>query len=149
MLSALELENFKGIGARQRIEFATPGSIERFDRDLFQFPFPDIDDHVESAWIELTVRFRTTPTFRGPLVDRAVIGVNKATEPLVWLEMGASLREGEPLMARVNLGHPLIAKEAIEITSAWEQAAVPEDAVRRFLAAEGAGFGLSSGQLMN
>src|SRR6266446_6309866 len=38
------------------------------------------------------------------------------TEPLVWLETGASLREGEPLFARVNLGHPLIAKEAVVIS---------------------------------
>jgi hypothetical protein len=155
--SVLELGGFARLVHRHedtraivlRVEFATPGSIERFDRDLFQFPFADIDDHVESAWVELTVRFRTTPTFRGPLVERAVIGVNKDTEPLVWLETGASLREGEPLLARVNLGHPLISKEALEITSAWEQAAVPEDAVRRFLATEGAGFGLSSGQLVD
>jgi AAA ATPase domain/AAA domain, putative AbiEii toxin, Type IV TA system len=154
--SVLELGGFARLVHRHedtraiilRVEFATPGSIERFDRDSFH-PFADVDDQVESAWVELTVRFRTTPTFRGPLVERAVIGVNKDTEPLVWLETGASLREGEPLLARVNLGHSLISTEALDITSAWEQAAVPEDAVRRFLSAEGAGFGLSSGQLMD
>jgi hypothetical protein len=97
-----------------RAEFATPGSLERFGRDLSNFPFPDLDDEVESAWLELTIRFRTSPIFRGSLVERAVIGVNGDEEPLVWLEAGASLREGEPLQVRVNLGHPLLAKETRE-----------------------------------
>jgi hypothetical protein len=94
-----------------RAEFETPGSLERFGRDLADFPFPDLDDQVESAWLELTVRFRRTPTFRGPVVDRAVIGVNGDTTPLVSLDIGTSLREGDPLQARINLGHPLLATE--------------------------------------
>src|SRR5215813_13367469 len=43
-----------------RAEFATPGGLERFGRDLNDFPFPDLDDQVESAWLELTIRFRTS-----------------------------------------------------------------------------------------
>src|ERR1051325_10385698 len=39
-----------------RAEFETPGSIERFERDLFEFPFPDLDDQIESAWLELSIR---------------------------------------------------------------------------------------------
>lgn len=130
-----------------RAEFATPGSLERFGRDLTNFPFPDLDDEVESAWLELTIRFRTSPTFRGPLVERAVIGVNGDEEPLVWIETGASLRDGEPLQVRVNLGHTLLAKgtredmvtEAdgkqrlvalphapAEVTESWEQIAMAE-----------------------
>jgi len=92
-----------------RAEFATPGGLERFGRDLTNFPFPDLDDDVESAWLELTIRMRTTPTFRGPIVEQAVIGVNGEAEPLVWLEVGTTLREGEPIEVRVNLGHPLLA----------------------------------------
>ena len=52
-----------------RAEFATPGGLERFGRDLADFPFPDLDDEVESAWLELTIRFRISATFRGPLLD--------------------------------------------------------------------------------
>lgn len=51
-----------------RVEYATPGSLERFGRDLVGFPFPGLDDAVESAWLELTVRRRATATFCGPLV---------------------------------------------------------------------------------
>lgn len=114
-----------------RAEFATPGGLERFGRDLTDFPFPDLDDEVESAWLELTIRFRMEPTFRGPLVERAVIGINGSAEPLVWLETGASLREGEPLQARVNLVHPLLATETrgpsdALVTEMWKQIAIPD-----------------------
>lgn len=152
-----------------RAEFATPGGLERFGRDLTDFPFPDLDDEVDSAWLELTIRFRTTPAFRGPLLDRALIGVNGDTEPLVWLETGASLREGEPIHARVNLGHPLLATEVgefpgvlvteadgmqrpqtarhapEEVTEAWEQIAVPEEVLHGSLEGGGGGYGGGSG----
>lgn len=134
-----------------RVEFETPGGLERFGRDLTDFPFPDLDDEVESAWLELTIRFRTMSSFRGSVVERAVIGVNGHPEPLVWVEIGTTLREGEPLHARVNLGHPLLATESRElsdasavdvdgthrplvakhapalVTEAWEQIAIPEE----------------------
>lgn len=238
MLTSLEIENFKGIGARQRIdfapltllfgansagkssilqalvylheliergsadvdrtelgghtlelggfarlvhqhdttrgivlcaEFATPGGLERFGRDLSDFSFPDLDDEVESAWLELTIEHRTTTAFRGPIVSQVRIGVNGHAEPLVWLEIGATMREGEPLHARVNLGHPLLATETRElpsgyateadgtrrpltakhapadVTEAWEQIAIPEKDVHRELAAEGGGYGGGSG----
>jgi hypothetical protein len=152
-----------------RAEFATPGGLERFGRDLADFPFPDLEDEVDSAWLELTIRFRTTPTFRGPLVERAVIGVNGDSEPLVWIETGASLREGESLQARVNLGHPLLATATrelpgavitaadgteqpvtarhapAEVTEEWEQIAVPEKVLHRMMEAEGGGYGGGDG----
>jgi hypothetical protein len=141
-----------------RAEFATPGGLERFGRDLTDFPFPDLDDEVESAWLELTIRFITTAIFRGPIVERAVFGVNGDSEPLVWLEVGATLREGEPLHARVNMGHPLLADTLGErqrtlvphwahadVTDSWEQIAIPEEALRRSLEAEGGGYGGGSG----
>lgn len=152
-----------------RAEFATPGGLERFGRDLTDFPFPDLDDEVESAWIELNIEHRTTTAFRGPIVSQVRIGVNGDSEPLVWLEVGATMREGEPLHARVNLGHPLLAIEtrelpggyAIEadgtrrplaakhapadITEAWEQIAIPEEELHRELEAEGGGYGGGSG----
>jgi hypothetical protein len=175
--SVLELGGFARLVHRHevnraivlRAEFATSDSLERFGRDLTDFPFPDLDDEVETAWLELTVRFRTSPTFRGPLVERAVIGVNGDSEPLVWLEVGTSLREGEPLQVRVNLGHPLLATETrelpgvvamkadgtqrpltvvhapAEVTEAWEAIAVAEEALHRELEAEGGGSGAGAG----
>ena len=123
-----------------RAEFGTPAGLERFGRDLTDFPFPDLDDDVESAWLELTVRFRTTSNFRGPIVERAVFGVNGDPEPLVWLEVGATLRDGEPLHARVNMGHRLLAaaggerQQSLvphwahpEVTEAWVSVAIPQD----------------------
>ncbi|RKI05072.1 AAA family ATPase [Corallococcus sp. AB038B] len=152
-----------------RAEFATPGGLERFGRDLTDFPFPDLDDEVESAWLELTVQHRATTTFRGPIVNKVRIGVNGDAEPLVWLEVGATMREGEPLHARVNLGHPLLATETrerpggyaidadgterpftaqhapAEVTEAWEQIAIPEEELHRELEAEGIGYGGGAG----
>ena len=146
-----------------RVEFATPGGLERFGRDLSDFPFPDLDDEVESAWLELTIRFRTTPTFHGPIVERAVIGVNGDPEPLVWIEIGTTLREGEPLHARVNMGHRLLASASgdrqqtlvphwahPEIIEAWEQIAIPQEGAVSgetggYGGGSGAGAGLSDG----
>jgi hypothetical protein len=137
-----------------RAEFATPGGLERFGRDLTDFPFPDLDDEVESAWLELTIGFLTTATFRGPIVKSAVFGVNGDSEPLVWLEVGATLREGEPLHARINMGHRLLADTHGEqqqtliphwahtdVTENWEQIAIPEEMLHRALEAEGSGYG--------
>ncbi|ATB26891.1 AAA family ATPase [Melittangium boletus] len=92
-----------------RAEFATPGALERFGRDLSDFPFPDLDDLIETAWLELEVRYRRTPTFRGPIIDRVTIGANEISEPLVRMENGESLRAGEPLYVQVNFGHPVVA----------------------------------------
>ncbi|NNC15539.1 AAA family ATPase [Corallococcus exiguus] len=92
-----------------RAEFATPGVLERFGRDLSEFPFPDLDDLIETAWLELEVRYRRTPTFRGPIIDRVTIGANGIAEPLIQISNGDSLRAGEPLYVQVNLGHPAVA----------------------------------------
>jgi hypothetical protein len=155
-----------------RAEFDTPGGLERFGRDLTDFPFPDLDDEVESAWLELTIEHRTTNTFRGPIVSGVRIGVNSDPEPLVWLEVGTTMREGEPLHARVNLGHPLLAIETREqpdcdvidpdgsqlpittkrvpadVIEAWEQIAIPEKQLHRDLEMEGDGSGLGDGRLL-
>src|SRR5262249_21709256 len=56
--SVLELGGFARLVHRHdvervitlRAEFATPQSLERFDRDLSSFPFQDLDDEAESAW---------------------------------------------------------------------------------------------------
>lgn len=138
-----------------RVEFATPGGLERFGRDLSDFPFPDLEDEVETAWIELNIRFLTAASFRGPIVDRVVLGVNGDSEPLVWLEVGATLRDGEPLHARVNMGHPVLASAVgdhqrtliphwahSEVTEAWEAIALPQDGTGD---GTGGGYGSSSG----
>jgi hypothetical protein len=113
-----------------RVEFTTPGSLERFGRDPADCPFPDLDDEIESAWLELVVRFRTTRAFKGPLVERAVVGTGGNQEPLVWLETGTTLRDGEPLNIRVNLGHPVlrtIRAEFENLDEAWADIAQPTE----------------------
>lgn len=152
-----------------RAEFAAFDNLERLGRDLNGFPFPDLEDDIDSAWIELTMAFRTAATFRGAVVDRATIGVNGDREPLVWLELGPSLREGKLLHARINLGHALLATEArehqdaiitetdgmsrsvrtfhapAEVTEEWEKIAIPEEVLHRVLDGDGYGGGTGAG----
>jgi ABC-type ATPase involved in cell division len=109
-----------------RAEFATPGGLERFGRDLADFPFPDLDDDIESAWLELTIQHRTAAGFQGAMVERVAVGVNGDREPVVWIETPGSLREGEPLYCRINMGHPLIAEAAQDVADAWLSLSVPE-----------------------
>jgi len=210
MLNALELENFKGVAARQRVEFApltllfgansagkssvlqalvylhellergeadvdrtylggdvlelggfsrlvhrhdaartivlraefqTPGSLNRSSRDLAGFPFPDLDDDVDGAWLELFIQHRATPHHRGPLLAKVRLGVGSDPEPLLWLELGTSLRDGEPLFARINLGHPAIAEAAHDITDTWQKVALSESAQRSLFERDGSGYG--------
>jgi hypothetical protein len=112
-------------------EFATPGGLERFGRDLSDFPFPDLDDSIERASLELVVRYRRTATYRGAVVDRVTIGVNGMAEPLARIENGESLRAGEPLYVEINFAHPVIATlrtthpdlwSALEAGDPWEGA---------------------------
>ncbi|MCX4246618.1 AAA family ATPase [Paraliomyxa miuraensis] len=132
--STLELGGFDRLVHRHethrsivlRAEFTTPRSLERFGRNLDRFPFPNLDDDLGAAWLELTIRKRTTAAFHGPLIDRAVIGVVGSPVPLVWLETGATLRAHEPLRARINLGHPILAHAGPEVAEAWSALALPE-----------------------
>lgn len=195
MLTTLELENFKGISARQRIDFApitllfgrnsagkstvmhallylhelvhhgtadvdrtelggatlelggfarlvhkhdnaraiviraafpTSGSLDRFGRAAGEIPFPELDDQTDHAWIEFTVRVRETDAFRGPILDQLVIGVGALdTVPLLWVEAGHSLRDGEALRARVNMAHPLLGEAGPEFAATWAEIALP------------------------
>ena len=129
--SVLELGGFARLVHRHdanssiklRIEFTTPAPLERFGRDLTEFPFPDFDDDVGRAWLELTLSLRMSGTARIPVVERANIGVVGEEDPLVWLELGPSLREGEPILARVDLAHRILPTDG-ELASAWEEVAV-------------------------
>lgn len=195
MLTALELENFKGISARQRIEFApltllfgansagkstilqallylheliqgghadvdrtelggavlelggfrrlvhrhevdraivvraefsTPGGLERFERDLSRFPFPDLDDEIEHVWLELTARSRLVSGVRRPVIDRAAIGTANVREPLVELQYGATGRPADPLDVTINLEHPLLSAAADDpLVESWGTVAAP------------------------
>lgn len=133
-----------------RVGFATPAGLERFDRDLGEVPFADLEDEIDAAWLEVTIRLRATGPTRGAVLERAVIGVNDIAEPLLWLELGPSLRGGDPMYARVNLGHPLLASDerdfvgatqadgtpissshaSAEVTEAWMSIAVPDEVLR-------------------
>lgn len=102
-----------------RAEFDTPGSLNRFGRDISSFPLPDLDDEFKAAWIELELASASLPGFAGPLVRSVKIGAAGEATPLLWLELGVSLREGDPLYARVNMQHPLIAGVAEHLLEDW------------------------------
>ena len=129
--SVLELGGFARLVHRHemdraivlRAEFATPGGLDHFGRDLPDFPFPDLEDEVESAWIEIKIRHRTTSTYHGPVIETAKIGVNGITQPLVVLSVDATMRKGEPVEATIDLGHPIIAAVADQIQESWCSAA--------------------------
>ena len=122
-----------------RVEFATPASLELFGRDLTDFPYPDLDDEIESAWMELTIQHRIATAFQGAMIERAAIGVVGNAEPLVWLETVGALREGEPLYCRINLGHELVAARAAELGDAWTALSVPEPIWHRAAEADSEG----------
>lgn len=134
--SVIELGGFAGLVHGRdrtrtmtlRADFDVRGSLDQFRHTGPGFPFPDLDDQITSAWVELTIRMRTTAGFHGPIVDRVAIGAGSSLDPLVCLETGASLRDGEPLFARIDLQHPLLAHAAVEVAEAWATIAVPDSA---------------------
>jgi hypothetical protein len=125
-----------------RVEFDTPGTLNRLGRDLGSYPFPDFDDDIDRAWVELKAGHRTA--VRGALIEAVTIGVGE--EPLVWIALGATLREAEPLLVQVNLGHPLLGDSGRDVAPAWEAFAV--DVTGRGMG-DGSGFGMGAGGLMN
>lgn len=131
--SVLELGGFARLVHRHetgrsivlRAEFTAPMSLERLGRDMQDFAFPDLDDQLEGAWLELKVAFRNNAAFRGPLVEKVVVGCAGDPDPLVQLRLGDSLREGEPLKVDVNLGHRLLLGD---VASEWSDLAIPGEA---------------------
>jgi hypothetical protein len=132
--SVLELGGFARLVHRHEIEraivlraeFATPGGLERFGRDLTDFPFPDFDDEVRSAWIELAVTHRAENAYIGPMVESMTLGIGGHAQPLVWIDTVGNLRPGDPLYLRVNLAHPTIRAAGLEVQSSWAEVSVPE-----------------------
>lgn len=129
-----------------RVGFATSGGLNRWLRNLEGGFLADLEDSVTHAWLELCVEKRNTTMHAGPQLARAMVGVGDDPEPLVWLETGATLRDGEPLLARVNLGHDafrrhLAPDEHDALTQRWLEVAVADSARRRMFEDEGGGFG--------
>ena len=108
-----------------KAEFPTPGTLERFGRAAEEV-VADLDDAVETAWVELLMRERVATGYQGPVVDRVVIGIGSDPQPLVWLELGETLREGEPLLARINLGHPVLGESGPNLAEHWSAIAIAE-----------------------
>lgn len=107
-----------------RAEFLTPGELSRSSRNLDGFPFSDLDDEIEAAWIEVSIQHRSNRNHRGPVVARVRIGVGRDPEPLVWLDLGPLCRPNEPLYVRVNLGHPVLGEGGREVAGLWEEVAL-------------------------
>ena len=75
------------------------------------------------------------------MLTKAWLGIGDSRDPLLWLDLGTSLRDGEPLYVRINLGHPAIAGRAYEIEDAWERVALSESIQQSLFEREGAGHG--------
>ncbi|MCA9678711.1 MAG: AAA family ATPase [Myxococcales bacterium] len=102
-----------------RAEFLTPGSLNRTERSLDGYLFQDLDDDIDRAWIEVRLQDRTTTHHAGPLVSRVDFGIGGSREPLLWLEVGNSLRDGEPLSVSVNIEHSALLAIHLDVESAW------------------------------
>ncbi len=124
---------------RIRVEIDTTASLNRLGRDLDVFPFPDLDDAITTAWLELRAAHRQG----WALIESVTIG--SGDEPLVWIELGRTLRDGEPLLAQVNMGHPALGDRGRELGDMWEEAAL--DASGRGFG-DGSGFGMGRGGLL-
>jgi hypothetical protein len=109
-----------------RADFATPGSLERFDRDLTDFPFPDLDDDIETAWVEIKVVQRPEYQPLAAVIETFKVGVGGHEAPLVIVDLIGPLRSGEPAYARVNLAHPILGGAGLELRPLWREVSVPE-----------------------
>jgi len=89
-----------------RVEFDTPGSLNVFERKL-PGAIDDIDDRVDAAWLELQVAAMDASI---PLVDCVLVGTHDDPSPVLELRAvrPGPLREGDPILATLNLAHPLL-----------------------------------------
>jgi len=110
-----------------RVTFDTPLSLNCFGRDLAGFPFRNLDDEVESAWIEARVRWLDAPGGGAPFVSELLIGIPGAPDPIVRLWISQTPREGDPLHAAINLGHPLLTADAEAKAAFFEGMPVAEE----------------------
>jgi hypothetical protein len=118
-------ESHRAIGLRA--EFATPGHLDRFGRDLEEdFPFPSLDDDFDGAWVELRAAVRRDLTPSPAVVEWLLIGVRGHDQPLAILDLVGQLRDGEPLYFRVNLAHPILGAAGLECLDAWRAISVTE-----------------------
>lgn len=115
---------------RFRLEFRTGASLNRSDRNLEAVSFADLDDSVQTAWLELAVEHRSTTVHDGPLLAHAQVGFGDEPAPVAWLEVGPTLRDAEPMYVRINAAHPALVALDSSLPERWASVAVPEQVVR-------------------
>ncbi|MBK8997354.1 MAG: DUF3696 domain-containing protein [Myxococcales bacterium] len=111
-----------------RVEFDTPGSLNVFARKLPD-PFEDIDDRVDTAWLELQVSaVEGTP----PAVHGVLVGTRDDRRPALELRAvrPGSLREGDPILATLDLTHPLLSSCEDFVVEKLSDGAYDQDAGR-------------------
>lgn len=109
---------------RIRAEFRTPGTLERFGRLDDELAFPELDDTTDRAWIELSICDRAAAGFRGPLIDVVEVGLGDVREPIVTLQTGRTLRDGEPLTAIIDADHAALEELRSVVEERWLDAAL-------------------------
>jgi predicted ATPase len=93
-----------------RIEFDTPGSLNCFERDLSSFPFPDLDDEMDHAWVELTASWWSTSEGEGAYLSRLDVGQVGVDEAIVTVSLERERLHvaGEPYYLKLSPNHPLL-----------------------------------------
>ncbi|MFT3695698.1 MAG: AAA family ATPase [Kofleriaceae bacterium] len=121
-----------GRTVRLRAEFTTPGRLDKMGRSIALFD--DLDDEIESAWVDLSIVHRTTPVTSEAVVWSVSIGVNGVDEPLVMLNNPKDFFSNKTLdhiFAAINLEHPTLATITDVVREDWEAAAFTVGQVAR------------------
>lgn len=102
-----------------RIEFDCGGSLNCFQRNLDDFPLPDLDDQIERAWVEVEVGILGSPAREPAGVRSLSVGTSESETPILRLYVERLDRAAEPLRIELNVDHPLLAPgaEAIRETT--------------------------------
>ncbi len=96
-----------------RVAFDVTSSINVFGQDDLDFAFPDLDDEVDSAWVEMRVRAELVRDGIDATVTEMLIGAGDEPNPLA--RTTRELRDGaEELVAWVNLEHPSLHTSALD-----------------------------------
>ena len=86
-----------------RIELDGIGTVNAFERDLDDFPFPNLEDELDAVWIELRARWLEG----APRVTEMQVGTTGTANPAICLKLDRAPREGDPIRVAIDLEHPI------------------------------------------
>lgn len=104
-----------------RLEFDASGTLNVRERELADFPWPDLDDALSRLWVEVQVgRGASSSWSREPTVCGLSVGTADSWSPLIQIHLNPP-QQGEVVFrtrrfVRIDLSHPLLvdAPETVE-----------------------------------